>query len=72
MTLVCRICGNIDGTLFYQIQEMMFGTCEKVQRIFLRAESKEFKRHAVRLNQQQRGDQPMFYLSLAGTSSQAH
>ncbi len=72
MTLVCRICGNIEENIAYQVREMMFGTREKVQRIFLRAEIKEFKRHAVRLNQQQRGDQAVFYLSLAGTSPQAH
>ncbi len=53
-------------------RDIPLSASEKEKRIFSRTEIKEFKRHAERLNQQQRGDQAVFYLSLAGTSPQAH
>lgn len=52
-------------------RDIPLNASEKEKRIFSRAQIKEFKRHAEQLNQQQRGDQAVFYLSLAGTSPQA-
>lgn len=51
-------------------RDIPLNASEKEKRIFSRAEIKEFKRQAEQLNQQQRGDQAVFYLSLAGISPQ--